>query len=124
MTSVCVNEDGVMEAEAAHGTVTRHFRVWEKGGSTSTNPVASIFAWTRGIAHRAKLDGNEELALFSQTLEAAVISAVEGGAMTKDLAILALGTNDVKEGKDYLVTEAFMDRIDAEFQVQWSKIMS
>lgn len=113
-----------MEAEAAHGTVTRHFRVWEKGGSTSTNPVASIFAWTRGIAHRAKLDGNEELALFSQTLEAAVISAVEGGAMTKDLAILALGTNDVKEGKDYLVTEAFMDRIDAEFQVQWSKIMS
>jgi len=69
MTSVCVNEDGVMEAEAAHGTVTRHYRVWEKGGSTSTNPIASIFAWTRGLAHRAKLDGNEELALFCQTLE-------------------------------------------------------
>ena len=65
MTSVCVNQDDVMEAEAAHGTVTRHFRVWEKGGSTSTNPIASIFAWTRGLGHRAKLDGNEELALFS-----------------------------------------------------------
>ena len=64
MTSVCVNEDGVMEAEAAHGTVTRHYRVWEKGGATSTNPIASIFAWTRGLGHRAKLDNNEELALF------------------------------------------------------------
>ena len=64
MTSVCVNEDGVMEAEAAHGTVTRHYRVWQKGGATSTNPIASIFAWTRGLEHRAKLDGNEELALF------------------------------------------------------------
>ena len=65
MTSVCVNGDDVMEAEAAHGTVTRHYRVWEKGGSTSTNPIASIFAWSRGLGHRAKLDGNEELALFS-----------------------------------------------------------
>lgn len=77
MTSVCVNEDGVMEAEAAHGTVTRHFRVWEKGGATSTNPIASIFAWTRGIQHRAKIDGNEELALFAQTLEDSVITSVE-----------------------------------------------
>ena len=124
MTSVCVNEDGVMEAEAAHGTVTRHYRVWQKGGSTSTNPVASIFAWTRGLAHRAKLDGNEELALFSQTLEDAIISAVESGAMTKDLSILALGRSDVKEGKDYMVTEAFMDAVDQEFQAEWSKIMS
>lgn len=124
MTSVCVNEDGVMEAEAAHGTVTRHYRVWQKGGSTSTNPVASIFAWTRGLAHRAKLDGNEELALFSQTLEDAIISAVEAGAMTKDLSILALGRSDVKEGKDYMVTEAFMDAIDQHFQEEWSKIMS
>ena len=115
MTSVCVNEDGVMEAEAAHGTVTRHFRVWEKGGSTSTNPIASIFAWTRGIQHRAKLDDNEELALFAQTLEEAVISTVEDGNYTKDLAILALGTNNVKEGRDYQVTEAFMDSIDANF---------
>ena len=95
--------------------MTRHFRVWEKGGSTSTNPIASIFAWTRGLAHRAKLDGNEELALFSQTLEDAVISAVEDGAMTKDLSILALGRGDVKEGKDYLVTEAFMEAVDSKF---------
>ena len=112
MTSVLVNEDGCMESEAAHGTVTRHYRVWEKGGSTSTNPIASIFAWTRGLSHRAKLDGNEELALFSQTLEDAIIVAVEGGAFTKDLAILATGRSDVKEGTDYLVTEAFMDQID------------
>jgi len=115
MTSVCINEDGVMEAEAAHGTVTRHFRVWEKGGSTSTNPVASIFAWSRGLAHRAKLDGNEELALFCQTLEDSVIKAIESGAFTKDLAILHYGRSDVKEGKDYLVTEAFMDKIDEIF---------
>ena len=124
MTSVCVNEEGVMEAEAAHGTVTRHYRVWEKGGSTSTNPIASIFAWTRGLGHRAKLDANEELALFSQTLEESIIAAVEDGAMTKDLSILALGTNQVKEGKDYLVTEAFMDAVAAKFQAKWSKIMS
>ena len=124
MTSVCVNADGVLEAEAAHGTVTRHFRVWEKGGSTSTNPIASIFAWTRGLQHRAKLDGNEELALFSQTLENAVVETVEQGNFTKDLAILALGRGDVKEGADYLVTEAFMDKIDANFQQEWAKIMS
>ena len=124
MTSVCVNADGVLQAEAAHGTVTRHYRVWQKGGSTSTNPIASIFAWTRGLLHRAKLDQNEELALFAQTLEAAVISAVENGEMTKDLAILAKGTNKVEEGKDYLVTEAFMDAVDAHFQAEWSKIMS
>ncbi len=104
-----------MEAEAAHGTVTRHYRVYEKGGSTSTNPIASIFAWTRGLLHRAKIDGNEELALFAQTLENAVIQTVEGGQMTKDLAMLALNTSKVAEGKDYLVTEAFMDAIDAHF---------
>lgn len=115
MTSVCINADGVMEAEAAHGTVTRHYRVYEKGGSTSTNPIASIFAWTRGLLHRAKIDGNEELALFAQTLENAVIQTVEGGQMTKDLAMLALNTSKVTEGKDYLITEAFMDAIDAHF---------
>jgi isocitrate dehydrogenase len=64
MTSVCINADNVLESEAAHGTVTRHYRVYQKGGATSTNPIASIFAWTRGLLHRAKLDGNEELALF------------------------------------------------------------
>lgn len=109
MTSVCVNGDGVMEAEAAHGTVTRHYRVWEKGGSTSTNPIASIFAWTRGLLHRAKLDNNEELRLFGETLEAAVIKSVMAGSMTKDLAILVKNTNNVKENTDYLVTEAFME---------------
>jgi len=124
MTSVCVNGDDVMEAEAAHGTVTRHFRVWEKGGSTSTNPIASIFAWTRGLGHRAKLDGNEELALLCQTLEAAVITTVEQGSMTKDLAILVKGSNKVVEGEDFLVTEAFMDAIDKNFQIEWSKIMA
>ena len=124
MTSVCVNGDDVMEAEAAHGTVTRHFRVWEKGGSTSTNPIASIFAWTRGLGHRAKLDGNEELALFSQTLENAVVTTVEQGSMTKDLAILVTGTNKVVEGTDYLVTEGFMDKIDQNFQIEWAKIMA
>jgi len=124
MTSVCVNADGVMEAEAAHGTVTRHYRVWQKGGSTSTNPIASIFAWTRGLQHRAKLDNNEELMLFSQTLERAVIASVEQGAFTKDLAILSTGRYDVKEGTDYMVTEQFMDKIDANFQKEWSKIMA
>jgi isocitrate dehydrogenase len=124
MTSVCVNADGVMEAEAAHGTVTRHFRVWEKGGSTSTNPIASIFAWTRGLQHRAKLDNNEHLRLFGETLEAAVISAVENGHMTKDLAILVKNTNKVKEGTDYMVTQAFMEAVDKNFQEKWAKIMN
>lgn len=124
MTSVCVNEDGVLESEAAHGTVTRHYRVWQKGGATSTNPIASIFAWTRGLEHRAKLDNNEELKKFCATLEASVILAVEAGAFTKDLAILALNRNDVKEGKDYLITEAFMDKIDQMFQKEWAEIMS
>lgn len=124
MTSVCVNADGVMEAEAAHGTVTRHFRVWEKGGSTSTNPIASIFAWTRGLQHRGKLDNNEELQKFAECLEASVIKTVESGKMTKDLAILVKNTNRVKEGTDYLVTEAFMDAIDSQFQADWGKIVN
>lgn len=122
MTSVCVNEDGVMEAEAAHGTITRHFRVWEKGGSTSSNPIASIFAWTRGLLHRAKLDKNDELRLFAETLEAATIETVENGHMTKDLAILALNKNNVKENVDYLNTEPFMDAIDKQFQKKWAKV--
>ena len=96
MTSVCVNEDGVLEAEAAHGTITRHYRVYQKGGSTSSNPIASIFAWTRGLLHRAKLDKNEELKIFAESLEAAVIETVEAGNFTKDLALLALNKSDVK----------------------------
>ena len=121
MTSVLVNEDGALESEAAHGTVTRHYRMWQKGENTSTNPVASIFAWTRGLSHRAKLDGNEELSKFCQLLEDSVIEAVESGKMTKDLAILAKNTWDVKEGRDYVVTESFMDSIDAIFKDKWDK---
>ena len=121
MTSVLVNEDGALESEAAHGTVTRHYRQWQKGQNTSTNPIASIFAWSRGLAHRAKLDSNVELAKFSTLLEESVIEAVEQGAMTKDLAILATGRWDVKEGKDYMVTEQFMDKIDEIFKQKWDK---
>ena len=122
MTSVLVNEDGCLESEAAHGTVTRHYRQYQKGQNTSTNPIASIFAWTRGLAHRAKLDNNPELLKFSLLLEEATIEAVEKGWMTKDLAILATGRNDVKEGKDYLVTEAYMDKIDLLFKAKWEKV--
>ncbi len=88
MTSTLLTPDGkVMEAEAAHGTVTRHYRMHQQGKETSTNPIASIFAWTRGLAHRGKLDGNEELIKFAQTLEKVCIECVESGSMTKDLAI-------------------------------------
>ena len=87
MTSVLISPDGSVEAEAAHGTVTRHYRMHQKGQETSTNPIASIFAWSRGLAHRAKLDSNAELARFCATLEAAVIKTVEDGKMTKDLAL-------------------------------------
>ena len=121
MTSVLVNEDGALESEAAHGTVTRHYRQWQKGERTSTNPIASIFAWSRGLAHRAKLDGNAELATFCKHLEESVIEAVEAGHMTKDLAILATGSWDVKEGKDYLVTEDYMDEVDKIFKTKLKK---
>ena len=95
MTSTLLTPDGkVMEAEAAHGTVTRHYRMHQQGKETSTNPIASIFAWTRGLAHRGKLDGNEELIKFAQTLEKVCIECVESGSMTKDLAIL-VGPNQV-----------------------------
>ena len=95
MTSVLLSPDGCVEAEAAHGTVTRHFRLHQQGKETSTNPIASIFAWTRGLLHRAKLDNNVALKLFSETLEAATIQAVRDGYMTKDLAICVKNTNDV-----------------------------
>ena len=91
MTSVLLAPDGrTMEAEAAHGTVTRHFRMHQQGKETSTNPIASIFAWTRGLAHRGKLDSNDELIKFSKTLEEVCVDSVESGSMTKDLAILCL----------------------------------
>jgi len=107
MTSTLLTPDGkIMEAEAAHGTVTRHYRIHQQGNETSTNPIASIFAWTRGLAHRGKLDGNEELIKFAQTLEKVCIECVESGSMTKDLAIL------IGPDSKYLTTNQFLDEID------------
>jgi isocitrate dehydrogenase len=113
MTSVLVTPDGqTMESEAAHGTVTRHYRDHQKGKPTSTNPIASIFAWTRGLAFRGKLDGNQELIDFANALEAVCIETVEEGKMTKDLAVCIHG-NKVNHGDHYLYTEEFLDAIDA-----------
>ncbi len=107
MTSVLITPDGkTVEAEAAHGTVTRHYRQHQKGQKTSTNPVASIFAWTRGLAHRGKLDQNAELIRFSETLEKVCVSTIQSGKMTKDLAVSIHG-NKLSE-KDYLNTEDFL----------------
>ena len=111
MTSVLITPDGnTMEAEAAHGTVTRHYREHEKGNPTSTNPIASIFAWTRGLAFRGKLDNNQELIKFAQALEEVCVETVESGKMTKDLAVCISG-NKVEHGKDYLHTEEFLEAI-------------
>jgi len=112
MTSVLVTPDGkTIEAEAAHGTVTRHWRMHQQGKETSTNPIASIFAWTRGLMHRAKLDGNNDLQKFAETLEKVCVETIENGQMTKDLAICVHGTNDVKRNQ-YLTTEEFMKAIE------------
>ena len=106
MTSVLLTPDGkTMEAEAAHGTVTRHFRQFQKGEQTSTNSVASIFAWTRGLSHRAKLDDNAALAKFAETLEKVTVDTVEAGDMTKDLALL------VGDRQGWLTTEGFLDKV-------------
>lgn len=111
MTSVLVCPDGkTVEAEAAHGTVTRHYRFYQQGKETSTNPIASIFAWTRGFMHRAKLDGNAELLKFAETLEAVCIETIEAGFMTKDLAICIKGMNGVTR-KDYLESFEFLDKL-------------
>jgi len=105
MTSVLMTPDGkTVEAEAAHGTVTRHYREHQKGNETSTNPIASIFAWTRGLAHRGKLDGNEELIKFSNTLEKVCISSVERGFMTKDLSVLIGKNTKYQNTNDFLET--------------------
>jgi isocitrate dehydrogenase len=107
MTSVLTSPDGkIVEAEAAHGTVTRHYREHQKGRETSTNSIASIFAWTRGLAHRAKLDGNSALAKFAATLEAVTVGTVEAGFMTKDLALL------VGPEQKWLTTTAFLDKVE------------
>jgi isocitrate dehydrogenase len=111
MTSVLMTPDGkVVESEAAHGTVTRHYRDHQQGKETSTNPIASIFAWTQGLAHRAKLDDNAELAAFAKTLEDVCIKTVESGKMTKDLALL------IAPDAPYLNTQAFLDAIDENLQ--------
>jgi isocitrate dehydrogenase len=108
MTSVLMSPDGkTVEAEAAHGTVTRHYRMHQQGKETSTNPIASIFAWTRGLAHRGKLDGNNELIKFSETLENICIETVESGSMTKDLAIL------IDKSAKYLTTNEFLEAINS-----------
>jgi isocitrate dehydrogenase len=112
MTSVLITPDGgTMEAEAAHGTVTRHFRDHQNGKPTSTNPIASIFAWTRGLAFRGKLDNNQALINFCETLEKVCIETVESGKMTKDLAVCIHG-NKVNHGEHYLYTEEFLTAID------------
>ena len=113
MTSVLITPDGeIMEAEAAHGTVTRHFRDHQAGKKTSTNPIASIYAWTRGLAFRGKLDGNQALVDFCLGLEKVCVETVESGIMTKDLAVCIHG-NKVNHGEHYVYTEEFLDALDA-----------
>ncbi|PIF06533.1 MAG: isocitrate dehydrogenase (NADP(+)) [Draconibacterium sp.] len=120
MTSTLVTPDGkIMEAEAAHGTVTRHFRQHQKGNPTSTNPIASIFAWTRGLAFRGKLDDNRELINFANTLEKVCIETVESGKMTKDLALIIHG--DSMTEKDYLTTQEFLEALDENLQKKLGK---
>lgn len=122
MTSVLVTPDGkTLEAEAAHGTVTRHYRDHQAGKPTSTNPIASIFAWTRGLEFRGKLDGNNDLINFCNTLEKVCIDVVESGKMTKDLAVCIHG-NKVNHGEHYLYTEEFLEAIDAELKVALAKV--
>src|SRR5690606_10957942 len=113
ISSVLTTPDGkIVEAEAAHGTVTRHYRQHQQGKPTSTNPIASIFAWTRGLQHRGKLDGNQPLIDFAHTLEDVVIKTVESGKMTKDLALL------VGEGQEFQTTEEFLQTISDNLQAR------
>lgn len=119
MTSTLVTPDGkTMEAEAAHGTVTRHYRMHQQGKKTSTNPIASIFAWTRGLDFRGKLDGNEELRKFCATLERVCIDTVESGKMTKDLALLIHGKDMTEE--HWLTSEEFLEALNSELQSRMS----
>jgi isocitrate dehydrogenase len=113
MTSVLMSPDGsAIEAEAAHGTVTRHYRLHQQGKPTSTNPIASIYAWTRGLQYRGKIDGTPDVVRFAETLEKACIDVVESGRMTKDLAIL------ISDKQPWLTTEAFMDAVEGELKKQ------
>ncbi len=121
MTSTLVTPDGkTMEAEAAHGTVTRHYRDHQAGKPTSTNPIASIFAWTRGLEFRGKLDNNQDLINFCQALEQVCIETVESGKMTKDLAVCIHG-NKVEHGKHYLYTEEFLEALDTALKAKLNK---
>ena len=121
MTSVLVTPDGkTMEAEAAHGTVTRHYRDHQNGKPTSTNPIASIFAWTRGLAFRGKLDNNKELINFCDALEQVCVETVESGKMTKDLAVCIYG-NKVNHGEHYLYTEEFLSALDTNLKAKLGK---
>jgi isocitrate dehydrogenase len=121
MTSVLITPDGkVMESEAAHGTVTRHYRMHQEGKPTSTNPIASIFAWTRGLDFRGKIDKNDELRAFAQALEEVCVETVESGKMTKDLAVCINGSN-LEHGKHYLYTEEFLGEIDKALKLKLKK---
>ncbi len=121
MTSVLVTPDGkTLESEAAHGTVTRHYREHQKGKPTSTNPIASIFAWTRGLAFRGKLDNNQPLVEFADALEAVCVETVESGKMTKDLAVCIYG-NKVNHGEHYLYTEEFLEAINTNLKTKLAK---
>jgi isocitrate dehydrogenase len=112
MTSVLICPDGkTIESEAAHGTVTRHYRMHQKGQETSTNPIASIFAWTQGFIHRAKLDGNTKLEQFARALEQVCVQTIESGFMTKDLALCVKGSTDALQRSDYLNTFEFIDKL-------------
>jgi len=123
MTSTLVTPDGqIMEAEAAHGTVTRHYRQHQKGKATSTNPIASIFAWTRGLAHRGKLDSNQELIAFCVTLEAVCIETIESGKMTKDLALL-IHQKNLNESH-YLTTQGFLGALKTNLDTKLAQIGS
>jgi isocitrate dehydrogenase len=111
MTSVLLSPDGnTVESEAAHGTVTRHYREHQKGRETSTNPIASIFAWTRGLAYRGRFDNTPDVTTFAETLEKVCVQTVESGAMTKDLAIL------ISKDQPWLNTQSFLARIDENLQ--------
>lgn len=123
MTSVLITPDGeIMEAEAAHGTVTRHFRDHQAGKKTSTNPIASIYAWTRGLAFRGKLDGNQQLIDFCLSLEKVCVETVESGIMTKDLAVCIHG-NKVKHSEHYVYTEEFLTALDDALKIKMSVLI-
>jgi len=118
MTSVLLAPDGTFESEAAHGTVTRHYRFHQQGKETSTNSIASIFAWTKGLHRRGAIDGNQRLIDFSDTLEKTIIETVEGGQYTKDLAITIQGINTPSRDS-YLNTEDFIDAVRDNFDARW-----